>query len=167
MKINIQHVKENIGAEQDFHFSFSPSKLFEQSEHVWVQDPVEVSGRVVNDGLLLKVSGIIKFTAKFECDRCLEKYTTDYEISFGEKFHEAAIDGRVDDMSVYQGDYIDITELLIESIVLAKPLKTVCCEECQGLCPKCGINLNLSTCACERRVVDPRLAALQQLLDKE
>ncbi|MPN25311.1 hypothetical protein SDC9_172719 [bioreactor metagenome] len=167
MKINIQQVKDNIGATQNFRLCFSAADLFEESEHTWINDPIVAAGEIVNDGLLLKVGGVIELTANFECDRCLEKYTKCTKIAFLEEFRETSERNGSDEINTYHGDEINIGELLRESIILATPLKTVCNEDCQGLCPKCGTNLNISTCACEKGVIDPRLAALQQLLDKK
>jgi uncharacterized protein len=167
MKINIQRVKDNIGATQNFRLCFSAADLFEESDSTWINDPIVAAGEIVNDGLRLKVSGVIEFTSNFECDRCLEKYTACSEIPFIEEFRETNKVSESDEINTYHGDEINISDLLRESIILAKPLKTVCKEGCQGLCPKCGTNLNISTCACEIGVIDPRLAALQQLLDKD
>lgn len=167
MKINIQQVKDNIGATQNFRLCFSATDLFEESDCTWINDPIVVAGEIVNDGLLLKVGGIIELVANFECDRCLEKYTVCTKIPFMEEFRETNERNESDEINTYQGDEINIGELLRESVILARPLKTVCSEDCQGLCPKCGANLNISTCACEKGVIDPRLAALQQLLDKK
>jgi uncharacterized protein len=167
MKINIQQVKNDIGAKQNFRLCFSAADLFEKDEHDWLSDPIVVNGEVVNDGLLLKVGGTIELSANFLCDRCLKKHLTSITIPFLEKFQESGAENNSDDIIDYQGDEIAINDLVRENIILAKPLKTVCSEDCHGLCPKCGTNLNISTCACEKGVIDPRLAALQQLLDKK
>lgn len=169
MKINIQQVKNDIGAGQNFRFSVSAADILKDIEHSWISDPIVVTGEVVNDGRLLKVTGSIELVANFECDRCLEEYTTVLKISFLEEFQDSSDESSKDaeEISTYQGDEIDISELMRENVILAKPLKTVCSEDCCGLCPKCGTNLNISTCTCEKGVIDPRLAALQQLLDRK
>ncbi|MDD4601284.1 hypothetical protein SDC9_05926 [bioreactor metagenome] len=167
MKINIQQVKNHIGAKQNFRLCFSAADLFEKDEYAWINDPIVATGEVINEGLLLKVSGTIDLVATFLCDRCLEKHFISIAIPFFEKYQESGAENSSDEITLYQGEEITIHDLVRESLILAKPLKTVCSEDCHGLCPKCGTNLNISTCACKKGVIDPRLAALQQLLDKK
>jgi len=64
----------------------------------------------------------------------------------------------------YRDGVIDLGELLHEQFYLTLPMKPLCREDCKGLCPVCGANWNQTTCACERRWEDPRLAGLKALL---
>jgi uncharacterized protein len=64
----------------------------------------------------------------------------------------------------YQDDKIDLSQMIWEQVYLALPMKPLCKEDCRGLCPQCGTNLNLSMCSCDRETVDPRLATLKTLL---
>jgi uncharacterized protein len=70
-------------------------------------------------------------------------------------------------VAFYEGNVIDLAHLVREQLYLAMPMKALCHPDCAGLCPQCGANLNITTCGCEHRWVDPRLAALGQLLPKE
>ncbi|MGL5514994.1 MAG: YceD family protein, partial [Sporomusa sp.] len=67
----------------------------------------------------------------------------------------------------FDGDEIDIIDLIRENILLAAPIKPVCSQSCRGLCPECGINLNIHTCSCISTKIDPRLAVLEKLLSKD
>jgi uncharacterized protein len=71
-----------------------------------------------------------------------------------------------DDVSTtfYQDEAIDLSELLREQFYLVLPMKPLCRESCKGLCPQCGVNLNVETCACKPEWEDPRLAALKALI---
>jgi uncharacterized protein len=66
------------------------------------------------------------------------------------------------DLFPFDGETIDLEPLLREQFVLAVPYAPLCREDCKGLCPQCGIDLNSGTCACEPPI-DPRLAALKGL----
>ncbi len=70
-----------------------------------------------------------------------------------------------DDMDVYSyvGEEVDLEPLLREQIILAVPFAPLCSEDCKGLCPSCGIDLNAGNCTCEKRPADPRWAALKNL----
>src|ERR1044072_582574 len=65
--------------------------------------------------------------------------------------------------SYYRDDQIDLNELLREQFYLELPMKPLCTEDCKGLCPQCGTNLNTGTCDCSAGWNDPRLAPLRQL----
>ena len=70
-----------------------------------------------------------------------------------------------DDYIVVEGETLDLDELVYSDIVLLTPPKYVCSEDCKGLCPTCGKNLNEGECACDKQHTDPRLEALRQLLN--
>jgi uncharacterized protein len=167
MKINVGSVGQAIGTSQSFHFNCPIAKISEDNETLWLDDNIEVQGEVVNNGRVLAVTGTIFGTAKGNCNRCLKEFVKPVEVSFAENYRQAddhvCMEG--DDV-FFQGDEIDITDLVRETLLLSEPLKMLCSEECKGLCPKCGADLNTHPCSCERDVIDPRLAALQQLLQK-
>ena len=102
----------------------------------------------------------------FACDRCLKECQEEQNLSFEEDFHKA---GEADDQEtlVVDGDAIEITDLVRDTILAAQSLSNLCRPDCKGLCPVCGADLNEGDCGCDRFVPDPRLAALQQLINKE
>lgn len=61
----------------------------------------------------------------------------------------------------YEGEELDVEPMLRERLLLAIPYAPLCKDECLGLCSQCGANLNDSECGCDRKVIDPRLAALR------
>jgi len=65
------------------------------------------------------------------------------------------------EMSYYHGDFIDLAPMICEQIVLQAPMRVLCTDDCKGLCPHCGINLNSGSCNCHSDVVDDRLAVLK------
>ncbi len=67
-------------------------------------------------------------------------------------------------VSFYRDHQIDLAQMVREQVYLALPMKPLCKDDCRGLCPECGTNLNLSSCSCVRDTVDPRLATLKTLL---
>jgi len=120
-------------------------------------------------GLVGSVSAVVEF----ECDRCLAPLSVPVEQSFdliyvpplgvGEE-HELG----ENDLSLgfYQEGIIDVDDLAREQIELALPMARLCTEDCRGLCPECGANLNLDECACVEGLADPRWAALTELKSK-
>jgi uncharacterized protein len=101
------------------------------------------------------------------CNRCLTDFTRQVAIPFGENFREHGTAVADPDTLSYQGDEIDLAEIVREALILAEPLKALCSEKCRGLCPICGTNRNETDCACETVSIDPRLAVLEKLLPKK
>ncbi|MPN36318.1 hypothetical protein SDC9_183827 [bioreactor metagenome] len=169
MKINVTQAKKEIGSRNMFKFVTSAEQLGIGDEHQWADNVVTIEGELVNTGRLLEVSGTIHTVAHYQCDRCLDDFHTNVEIPFFEQFQESEMSetNNEDEIVYFQGDEIDISELVRESILLAQPINTVCSEDCRGLCIKCGSNLNRSDCSCDRHIVDPRLAELQKFFNKD
>lgn len=166
MKINILHAKTAIGSRETFEFVTSTEKIDLDGEGPWISNGIKVEGELINNGRVLKIKGVIHATAKYQCNYCLEDFITEMEIPFGDDYHDQSveeIDGDAD-VAYYNGDEIDIADLVRESMILAEPLKIVCSKSCLGLCPHCGINRNDAQCSCNDNVIDPRLAVLSKLL---
>jgi uncharacterized protein len=70
------------------------------------------------------------------------------------------------EVSYYTGEGVLLEDVLREQVLLAVPLKTVCREDCRGLCPHCGRNLNVEQCNCAEPLEDPRWSALKEIKDK-
>ena len=85
---------------------------------------------------------------------------------FAEEFTRDENLAKTEDMNCFDGDIIDIGDLVRDIIISAQPTKHLCSEDCKGLCSVCGANLNKTECGCNRESIDPRLAALQELLQK-
>ena len=79
------------------------------------------------------------------------------------KAKEAELGGEDLEVSVFDGNEIDLTELVREQILLNLPIQVFCQENCRGLCPKCGANQNLIDCKCKENEIDPRWASLKNL----
>ena len=87
------------------------------------------------------------------CDRCLAKFDKVLSIDIDEVFvRRKDLDN---DEILFEGSEISLDEALRSSVILAIPTKTVCKEDCKGLCQKCGCNLNVSECGCDRTYVNP------------
>ena len=72
-----------------------------------------------------------------------------------------------DDYLEYTDGMLDIDTPAAEEIVMSLPTRELCREDCKGLCPKCGKDLNEGDCGCVKKEIDPRLAILQKLLEKQ
>jgi uncharacterized protein len=73
-------------------------------------------------------------------------------------------DTEEDATTIDEHHVLDLTEVVRQALFLAMPMNPICKDDCAGLCPQCGSNLNQEQCQCERDTVDPRLEVLRQLL---
>jgi uncharacterized protein len=76
---------------------------------------------------------------------------------------EKAIDPSEAEMGFYEGDGLELNDVLRENVLLALPMQRVCSASCKGICPICGQNRNQSECQCRSEAVDDRWAALKEL----
>lgn len=125
---------------------------------------------LLRSGRTVIVRSRIEARVEWLCARCLEplslhlasEYTTNLKPNPGTPWPEEIELSREDlETEFYQGEEIDVTSLVQDQVLLALPAKAVCREECRGLCPHCGKNLNRETCTCPERGVDPRLEVLR------
>ncbi len=167
MRIELEKLQ---GGKGGFAHVYQPDELNPVDERVRLSEPAEVKGNVKLAGHEVFVSGQVETRAQLECDRCLKplelpvsadfvlEYITgsDYESS-----STAALSEEEMAVSVFDGESIDVDEIVKEQILLAVPARTLCREDCKGMCPECGIDLNAGQCNCAADEVDPRWAALK------
>ena len=128
---------------------------------------VLAQGRVVNHAGALVLNGTARSELDLVCDRCGKEFSREKVVALDMLLaDELEQEDSEDEIFLLDGNELDLDELVTTAFVLAMDTKNLCSEDCKGLCAKCGADLNLGPCGC-RPEVDPRLAALAQLLDKE
>lgn len=143
-----------------------------EDESARLVEPCRIVGGLKKGIAQVDVEGKIRAKVEMECSRCLIPIISILEIPFKVSYiteehyttaKESELHGEDLDISIYDGEKIDLTELAREQILLNLPTQTFCKENCRGLCPKCGTNLNEKTCSCETKEIDPRWAELKKL----
>ncbi len=142
-----------------------------QHEFLLLQPP-QIQGRVTMLGQEMRVQGQITAELEVVCDRCLAAVAwpvaKEFDLFYvpedpqAEAKSETELLARELDVSFYQDDRIDVDELALEQLELSLPIRILCQEDCQGLCPECGTNLNVEPCQCPP-AIDPRWQALADL----
>ncbi len=132
-----------------------------------VTEPVTASGVVRNTAGVLVMTGEIRTTIHGVCDRCADEFASDIcfpidVVLVTELSNEDNEDERVFPL---EGDSADLEDIVRTVFVLNMDSKLLCKPDCKGLCCRCGKNLNDGPCSCQKEL-DPRFAALRQLLDK-
>ncbi len=169
MIVDITSLKD---AQTSFDFSIAPGEIDLEGEAIKLKDNVRAVGNLKKGIAQTDVQGKISAEIETECSRCLQAAEVTLDFPFEAVFvtaenytQEKEAELRADDLevSVFKGDKIGLTELVREQILLNVPTQIFCREDCQGLCQKCGANLNLIDCNCEEEEIDPRWSALKNL----
>lgn len=166
MKLQVEQAKEHIGKKFPYSYTMPSEELgSDVVAFPWSRHDITISGEFWFDGQNYIVQGSINSKGDYECSRCLT--TTEHERN--DSFEEIFSDSRDADEDVipFDGEEIDLTELIRDTLIINEPSQVLCQDDCKGLCVHCGANLNVSPCSCESFVVDPRFAELRALLDEK
>jgi uncharacterized protein len=169
MRIELENLE---GGKGGFAHVYQPDDLNPVDDGVSLIAPAAVNGRVRLSGHEVFVNGHVDTRARVECDRCLKplelpvsadfslEYITgsDYESSQAAELTEAEMS-----VAVFDGEAIDVDEVVKEQILLAVPARMLSREDCKGICPECGADRNTGECCCVAKDIDPRWAALKNL----
>ncbi len=117
----------------------SPSSIDMSKERILFNEPINIKLKLNLVNNMLIVRGSVETKAVLECSRCLKQYT--YPIKNDDYHFECEV-------KPAQKEIIDLTEGIREDIILRLPLKSLCSEQCKGICPKCGQDLNMKSCGC-------------------
>ncbi len=163
MQIQLEQIFNIEGSKKEFDHSFVPTFAF--ADDISLDTPgVAVSGKIENNTGIVSLSATVTFSATVLCSRCTEEFKKNFKFSFEHLLANNLVNDDNDDYIVVENSVLDLDALISEDIVLSLPSRFLCSEDCKGLCSKCGKNLNDGPCDCKKDV-DPRMAALLQLLD--
>ena len=129
-----------------------------------IAEPVEVEGTVRNRADTLSLDLTAAATLDAACDRCGKRFPLPKETEFHCLLAESVQEDDNDEIVLLQDGQVDVGELARTAFILDMDSRTLCAEDCKGLCPRCGANLNDGPCGCKPET-DPRWAALSALLD--
>jgi len=128
--------------------------------------PVSATGTVRNIAGMLRLQMEVDTLLSCVCDRCGEPFDKPFHVSVERMLAGELEDEENDDILLLEDGSFDLDELMREAFILNMDTKTLCREDCKGLCPGCGANLNYETCRCKKEI-DPRWSALQSLLEQK
>ena len=132
-----------------------------------VSESVDAEGVIRNTAGVLMMKGSIHTCIHGICDRCAASFDRDMEVPIDVVLVTELADADNEDEWVFplEGDSADLEDIVRTVFVLNMDSKLLCKEDCKGLCCRCGTNLNEGPCSCQKEL-DPRFAALKQLLEK-
>ena len=172
MKVRVYDIKDKVrdlSAVEEVANYPALTALQESGECIFLA-PLRLQLNVAREYDHIRAEGEVETRVRLACSRCLTEYETEivspftifYIPSAGGTQDEEVELAEQDLISVpFNGDEIDFTDEIAEQVLMEIPLKPLCKEECRGLCPNCGTDLNLADCSCSRTTVNLKLSALQ------
>ena len=143
MILDLRKIARSGKEKEDFFFLYEPEEELSSIPEVKVVLPVKIEGETTLTGEhSCVVDGEVCFSLKGECTRCLNETEREYVICFSEECSEEGYGYPI------VNDKVDIRKIIDDLIVTNLPLSFLCKDDCKGLCPKCGKNLNEGECDC-------------------
>ena len=164
---------ENLTPGGEFTHDYAPDELQLDERDLKLTQPVTIWGRVFRKGEEVQANATLTTAVETPCGRCLKPVVVPIRADFTERFvtavswhgeeqHELAAEDL--NLSIFDGEAIDLDGLVREEILLATPGQVYCREDCQGLCAVCGVDRNVTACDCETQQVDSRWEKLRDLV---
>lgn len=169
MRLELEKLEESGGR---FSQVYAVDQLCFEEGDLRLTQPVEVHGRIRRSKDEAELTGELHTQIAIACGRCLKPVELPVDVKFDERFVNAVSWRREEqhelqpedlNLSVFDGETIDLDDLVKEEILLAVPGHVLCSEDCKGLCPTCGIDRNTGLCNCETKPIDSRWEKLKDL----
>jgi len=169
MRIELDKLEEQGGK---FAQVYEAGELPLDDAEVRLVEPAEVRGRVRRHGKEVELQGKLRTKLEAVCGRCLQPVELPISAEFNERFVRAVSWAAEEqhelqpedlNIAVFDGEAIELDDLVREELLLALPVNVLCREDCKGLCPNCGTDRNLSDCQCGSNEVDARWQKLKEL----
>ncbi len=166
MLLGLAQIMDRPGQSLSFSASVDLSDLLYGTTYP-VSEPVVAEGVVRNTAGVLVMKGSVKTRIHGVCDRCASDFDADVEFPIDVVLVKELANEENEDEWVFPlaGDAADLEEIVRTVFVLNMDSQLLCKPDCKGMCCKCGKNLNDGACDCQKGL-DPRFAALRQLLEK-
>ena len=151
---------------------FAPGHIDYEIEDLSQADGLRVQGVASRLDTEIHVRGRLGTEIKLVCARCLEPVRQVVDREFDLFYHpitdvpgedELHVPKGEEELGFYQGDGLLLEDVAKEQVILALPMRTLCREDCRGLCPQCGCNRNRESCSCAVRTGDPRWEVLKKM----
>ena len=162
MQVSLEQVFNIVVKEENFNYSFVPD--YSLSDDFALSSPIKFVGNVKNTAGIVTLNGQADFSANVICSRCAEEFLKNFSVAVEHTLVSELQNEESEDFYLVEDKQLDLDALICEDIILSLPFVFLCKEDCRGICPQCGKNLNNGECGC-KKCVDPRMSALLELLD--
>ena len=163
MIINFSDLLSKKNRKKEISLSFELEPFEFEGEEIRAIEKVDVKGVAISEKDVILIEASIKTKLKLNCSRCLDTFIYPIDIDIEERFTNNKELQDEEGIIFVEGDTLDLSLIVENSIISTLPIKRLCAEDCKGLCSNCGANLNVENCSCLDYDVDVRLAKLREL----
>lgn len=168
MKVDISAIIKVTGAEIKLNNELELESAEFLGETYKFAKPLRIEGEIYNNGQSLVLAARVKGKMVTNCARCLKEMEADVDFEIHELLRRAVDNEDIDeDMILFDGHEIVIDDIVADRFLMNISGRYLCSEDCLGLCPTCGINLNENSCNCDNEYIDPRWQALADILNQQ
>ncbi|MCK5734687.1 MAG: DUF177 domain-containing protein [Candidatus Latescibacteria bacterium] len=159
MEIELRGLKEGINRLRS---SVSAESLDLEGSDLHCTSEIEADLTLTKNEPIYSIKGSLSASARLLCARCLTEFETELRAPFERIMHRkekvALIEGASDEITFIPPEaiFVDLSAEVREALLLTLPIKPLCSEDCLGLCPTCGKNLNEEKCSCQHERTDVR-----------
>lgn len=166
MKLNLERLAREPGAVMPFDFMLDLTQVEWNGQRPFAQ-AVHVRGKARNMAGAMVLRAELDTVLALTCDRCAQPFEREKTVEYETLMALELANGESDDIVLPDKDgELDLDGLMQEVFLLEMDTKNLCSEDCKGLCSGCGADLNREPCRCKKEI-DPRLAKLAQLLERQ
>ncbi len=172
MKLDLSEIAQHVGmhATQEI-----DEPCFANDEEIECVSPVKGKIDLTNAGTLLIIRGTVTTDVRVPCGRCLNDVVLPVETEIDEQFDLVPLGDSIfavpeeedKDFGLINNNVLDLGELIRQNLLVAIPISPLCTQECKGLCPTCGQNLNTEQCACPEEAPESPFQVLAGLLEDD
>lgn len=168
MTIDVSGILKELGGRIEVNGEVEIGEFEFSGERYSLEAPLKVSGIISNNGKALVLTADVEAELCTRCARCLDEIIVDAGFSMEESFAQSESKIPEDDeIIVFDGYTIELDDIIEDNLIMNIEGRYLCEEDCKGLCPQCGANLNDGECGCNREFIDPRWSGLADLMNNE
>lgn len=173
MQINVTKIKSTAETKDTVNLCEQLAAADFGYEELELVSPLKFNGEIEHTAPYFRLTGEVNAEIKLMCSRCLAEFTVSLAVPIVEVYtnkqeaipdvDEDSEDFGFDEIGFFEGDEIEIAPALLKALFLELPMRPLCREDCRGICPECGADLNKGDCGCKADNIDFRLEKLKTL----
>ncbi|MDK2800667.1 MAG: hypothetical protein PWP27_718 [Clostridiales bacterium] len=170
MIIDLSSILKVEGSKIDFNSTVEIQEIEFMGDKYTFLEPIKVVGSVRNVGDTLQLNAQVSGRMNVNCYRCMKDIEKNFnftmqEVLINDDLHQ--VKNKDNDSIHFQGNQINIRDIIIDNVLMNISMKYLCSQDCKGLCPSCGVDLNINKCECKTENIDPRFEVLKKLLNNQ
>ena len=168
MTIDISDILKELGGRMSVNCEVNLSDVDFMGDNYHFISPVKINGTISNNGESFILTAQCSAKVKTHCARCMRSIVVDVDFPLNENLiQDRGEEITDDDVIVFDGTSFDLDDIVLDDFLMNTSGHYLCSEDCKGLCPKCGADLNVGDCGCTNEDIDPRWAGLLDIMNKE